>query len=80
MAAAGRNIAASAAAEDIAGAFLVCYKDLKPVLDDPNSSVEVKARIQEIFKENRPKGFGQSWRNSAYAWYYLSNPAAPKKQ
>lgn len=23
--------------------------------------------------ERRPKGFGSSWRNSAYAWYYLSS-------
>ena len=25
--------------------------------------------------EQRPKGFAQSWRNSAYAWYYLSKVA-----
>jgi rhamnogalacturonyl hydrolase YesR len=28
--------------------------------------------------ETRPKGFGQSWRSSAYAWYYLSNLAEKK--
>jgi hypothetical protein len=31
----------------------------------------------ELFKmstgEHRPKGFGQQWRNAAYAWYYLSS-------
>lgn len=26
-------------------------------------------------QEQRPKGFGQSWRSSGYAWYYLSNLA-----
>jgi len=29
--------------------------------------------------ETRPKGFGQSWRNTAYAWYYLSNLAQTEK-
>ena len=30
--------------------------------------------------ERRPKGFGQSWRNSAYAWYWLSNVAEREKE
>jgi hypothetical protein len=30
-------------------------------------------------RENRPKGFGSSWRNAGYAWYYLSDLAARKK-
>ena len=29
-------------------------------------------------REERPKGFGCSWRNAAYAWYYLSNLAEKK--
>ena len=44
-----------AATKALANAFLVCYKELKVALDDANSSAEVKARIQEIFKENRSK-------------------------
>ncbi|MGQ9661967.1 MAG: hypothetical protein ACUVWX_06475, partial [Kiritimatiellia bacterium] len=29
----------------------------------------------KAYTEQRPKGFAQSWRNSAYAWYYLSKVA-----
>jgi rhamnogalacturonyl hydrolase YesR len=42
-----------------------------------------RAAALELLKphqEDRPKGFGQSWRSTAYAWYYLSNLGEKKEK
>jgi DNA-binding protein YbaB len=44
-----------AATKALSDSFLVCHKELQAALDNPSGSLEAKARIQEVLKENRPK-------------------------